>query len=99
MIRGSPRSGAAGVRMAMLAACAFATLAGTFDAVAARRAHLIGVVLPRDARPGDRISASVVTDPAAYQDVPGLRVIPVDTGASLALGELRIDLGDGRKQA
>jgi len=73
-------------------------VAGAFDAVAARRAHLIGVVLPRDARPGDRISASVVTDPAPYEDVPGLRVIPVDTGASFALSELQIKLGDVRIQ-
>src|SRR6266849_1831789 len=98
MIRGSTRIGAAWVRMAMLAACAFVLVAGAFDAIAARRAHLIGVVLPRDARPGDRISASVVTDPAAYQDIPGLRVITVDTGASLALSELQINLGDGRPQ-
>jgi len=95
----SPHSGAAWARIAILAACAFAMLAGAFDATAARRAHLIGVVLPRDARPGDRISASVVTDPAPYQDVPGLRVVPIDTGASLALTELQIDLGDGRSQA
>ena len=76
----SARGGAALARMAMLAACAIALLAGAFDAVAARRAHLIGVVLPRDARAGDRISGSVVIDPAPYEDVPGLQVIPLDTG-------------------
>src|ERR1700687_1186042 len=80
----------------MLAACAFALVA--FDATAARRAHLIGVVLPRDARPGDRISGSAVDDPAPYEDVPGLQVIPLDTGSPLALSELQIDLGDGRPQ-
>lgn len=87
------------VRTAALLACTLAVLSGAVDAIAARRthAHLIGVVLPRDARPGDRISASAVTDPEGYQDVPGLRVIALETGGT-ALDQLAIDLGDGRKQ-
>lgn len=86
------------VLLAVIAACAFALLAGAVESMAARRAHLVGVVIPRDARPGDKISGSAVKDPEALNDVPALRVIPLETGADVALSELAIDLGDGRKQ-
>lgn len=41
---------------------------------AARKAKLVGVVLPRDARPGDRVSGSILTYPGAVAGVSGLHV-------------------------
>ncbi len=38
-------------------------------------ATLVGLVLPSDALPDEVVSASLVTDPKRYADIPGLRVI------------------------
>lgn len=56
------------------ALCATALSGAIQTASAARKAMLVGVVLPRDARPGDRVSGSVLMYPGAVAGVPGLHV-------------------------
>jgi hypothetical protein len=41
---------------------------------AATKAHLVGVVLPTDARPGERASGSIIMHPAAISGVSGLHI-------------------------
>src|SRR6266851_2237411 len=67
-------------------------------------ATLVGVVLPTDGRPGEKMSGRVVTDPKKYAGIPALRVVEMEL--PLARGEdgratlqgLVVDLGDGRAQ-
>ena len=65
---------------------------------------LVGVVLPADARPGDTISGTVVTNPEQYNDVPALRVVtaeiplPQDAQGHASLEGVVIDTGDGKRQ-
>jgi len=41
---------------------------------AATKAHLVGIVLPSDARPGERASGSIIMYPAAISGISGLHV-------------------------
>ena len=59
---------------------------------AARRAVLLGVVVPRQARPGERISGRLVSNPDDYKDIPGLVVAPVEMNIAVdAAGKPRLD--------
>jgi len=62
------------IRKAMLVACAMLSLAPSNNAQAASKAHLVGIVLPSDARPGERASGSLIMYPAAISGVSGLHI-------------------------
>ena len=65
----------------------------------------VGVVIPRDARPGETISGSVTRDSRLYDNVPAVRVVParlplpVDDAGEPTLERVSIDLGDGPQPA
>lgn len=67
-------------------------------------ATLVGIVLPADSKPGERVSGSVVTDPASYQGIPALRVetlsVPLSRDASgkVTLRGMVMSTGDGKSQ-
>ncbi|PYR57608.1 MAG: hypothetical protein DMF85_13185 [Acidobacteria bacterium] len=67
-------------------------------------ATLVGVVLPSDARPGDTITGTVVTDPKPYRDIPALRVVETtvpllrNPEGKATLEHLDLSLGDGFSQ-
>ncbi len=65
--------------------------------------QLVGLVYDKDSRPGDRVSASLTTDPKKYENIPALGVVemkvPANSAASTnSLQGLVVDLGDGRQQ-
>jgi len=66
---------------------------------------LVGIVMPTDTRPGDQISATVVTDPQAYAGVPGLRVVPAtvplekDAQGAATLSGVVVEAGDKKPQS
>lgn len=72
---------------------------------ATRRAILLGVVVPRHASPGERISGRLVSNPDDYKPIPGLIVvpvemnIPVDPSGKPRLDEAYVDNGQGRRPA
>jgi hypothetical protein len=63
------------------------------------KARLVGVVIAKDSRPGDRISGSILVNPNAYTDIPGLRVVktaipmPVSQRRKVLLKGLIVDTG------
>jgi hypothetical protein len=67
-----------------------------------RRAVLVGVVLPRRANPGNRVSGSLTSHPNDYKSIPGLivapvsMVLPVDEHGKPDLSDAYIDAGSGR---
>jgi hypothetical protein len=71
---------------------------------ATRRAVLVGVVLPRHANPGERISGSLVSHPNDYKSIPGLIVepvemeLPVDETGKPKLDDAFVDTGNGRSR-
>lgn len=88
---------------------AFATLTVAWHAsgalAATRRAVLLGVVVPRHASPGERISGRLVSNPDDYKPIPGLVVVPVemnlpvDDSGKPRLDEAYVDDGNGRTAA
>jgi len=66
---------------------------------------LVGIIVPADTRPGDQISATVVTSPQAYDGVPGLRVVQVtlplakDAQGTATLSGLVVETGDKKPQS
>ncbi len=62
------------VRKAMVLAFATISLALAINVQAARKAQLLGVVLPSDARPGERASGSIIMYPRAVSGISGLHV-------------------------
>lgn len=62
------------VRPAMVFAFVTLSVALGVNAQAATKAHLVGVVLPSDARPGERASGSIIMYPAAVSGISGLHV-------------------------
>ena len=63
------------VRKAMVLAFAILSLVLPGNIEAARKAQLVGVVLPSDARPGERASGSIIMYPAAVSGISGLHVV------------------------
>jgi len=63
------------VRKAVVLAFAILSLAVPGNLQAARKAQLVGVVLPSDARPGERASGSIIMYPAAVSGISGLHVV------------------------
>jgi len=63
------------VRKAMVLAFAILSLVLPGNIQAARKAQLVGVVLPSDARPGERASGSIIMYPAAVSGISGLHVV------------------------
>jgi hypothetical protein len=61
-------------RKAMVPALVALFLVLGLVAQAATKAHLVGVVLPTDARPGERASGSIIMYPAAISGISGLHV-------------------------
>lgn len=57
-----------------------------------------GIVLPREAPAQGEVSGLGVPDPAKYENIPGLQVVPVPSTSTGTLQGVVIDLGDGRKQ-
>ena len=91
-----------------MAALFFALAIGeSFDAAAAaqRKAFLVGVVLPRHAIPGSRISGSLVANPDDIAQDPRLSVervtltLPADNSGRPILSDAFVDTGDGRQSA
>ena len=85
-------------------------LAHSFDAASAegsprRKVFLIGVVLPRRASPGSRISGSLVANPDDLAQDPRLIVkrlkvsLPVDAAGKPVLEDVFVDTGYGRQPA
>jgi len=70
-----------------------------------RKAFLVGVVLPRRANPGSRISGSVVTNPDDIAQDPRLIVkrvtlsLPTDAAGRPILTDVFVDAGNGRQSA
>jgi len=63
------------VRKAMVLAFAILSLVLARHVQAARKAQLVGVVLPSDARPGERASGSIIMYPAAVSGISGLHIV------------------------
>jgi hypothetical protein len=63
------------VRKALVLAFAILSLALPGNLEAARKAQLVGVVLPSDARPGERASGSIIMYPAAVSGISGLHIV------------------------
>src|SRR5258708_11994748 len=63
------------VRKAMVLAFAILSLVLPGNIQAARKAQLVGVVLPSDARPGERASGSIIMYPAAVSGISGLHIV------------------------
>ena len=63
------------IRKAAVLAFAILSLALASTVQAARKAQLVGVVLPSDARPGERASGSIIMYPAAVSGISGLHVV------------------------
>jgi len=57
------------IRKEMVLAFAILSLALPSHVQAARKAQLVGVVLPSDARPGERASGSIIMYPAAVSGI------------------------------
>src|ERR1700687_5864417 len=85
-------------------------LSQSFDAASAagpqrRKAFLLGVVLPRHANPGSRISGRLVANPDDLAQDPRLIVehvtlsIPADDVGRPILNDAFVDAGDGRQPA
>jgi hypothetical protein len=69
------------------------------------RAVFVGLVMPRRARPGERVSVRMVGDPEDYRNkVSDLDVVttevelPVDEAGHPSFDNVVVDMGDGRKQ-
>ena len=62
------------IRKALFLGFAILVLTLPSHAHAARKAQLVGVVLPADARPGERASGSIIMYPAAVSGISGLHV-------------------------
>src|SRR5882757_7745902 len=91
-----------------MAALFFALALGeSLDAASAaqRKAFLVGVVLPRHASPGSRISGSLVTNPDDIAQDPRLIVervtltLSTDNSGRPILSRAFVDAGDGRQSA
>src|SRR5260221_13986003 len=85
------------------AAAVAAVLLSPPAAFAGPSSTLVGVILPRDIRPGDLVSGALVMNPAAFEGVPGLSVVTFEVPAagkveSPVPGEMTVELGDGRVQ-
>jgi len=63
------------VRKTGVLAFAIVSLVLASHVQAARKAQLVGVVLPSDARPGERASGSIIMYPAAVSGISGLHVV------------------------
>ena len=82
--------------------------ARAFQTASSSDAIVIGVVVLSELPAGQETSGSAVTDPAKYQEVPGLVVVlaempkpqqPATAGPAVATLEgAVVDVGDGRKQ-
>ncbi|MBV8206534.1 MAG: hypothetical protein JO041_07065 [Acidobacteria bacterium] len=81
-----------------------ATSAVVAASAVAYTATLVGVVLPSDTQPGEVASATVVTDPADYADVPGLKVVEAtvplatDSHGTVSLDGVVLQTPDGHRQ-
>ena len=62
------------LRRAMVFAFGIVALMVGASIQAATKAHLVGIVLPSDARPGERASGSIIMYPAAISGISGLHV-------------------------
>ena len=62
------------IRKALFLAFAILSLTLPSHVHAARKAQLVGVVLPSDARPGERASGSIIMYPGAVSGISGLHV-------------------------
>jgi len=75
------------------------------SAAAARKAKLVGVVVPRDARPGERISGSILLYPGAVAGISGLHVektrveIDEDQSRKATLSGIVVDAGVQKRPA
>jgi hypothetical protein len=75
------------------------------NAHAARKAQLVGVVLPSDARPGERASGSIIMYPGAISGISGLHVekakVDVDEGQprKAVLKGIVVDAGGQKRTA
>ena len=69
------------------------------EATSHLRATMIGIVLPADARPGERVSAIVTTHPKRYAGVAALRVVELATPARTraTLQGLVVETGDHKR--
>jgi hypothetical protein len=93
------------VAIAMVALFFALALGESLDAASAaqRKAFLVGVVLPRHASPGSRISGSLVTNPDDIAQDPRLIVehvtltLPTDNSGRPILSDAFVDAGDGRQ--
>jgi hypothetical protein len=72
---------------------------------AARTLKTIGLVFPRNGRPGETLSGRVVEEPKLYAGVPALRTVEIqvpvrlDVRGKTTLEGLVVDLGDGPQRA
>ena len=95
------------VAIAMVALFFALALGESLDAASAaqRKAFLVGVVLPRHASPGSKISGSLVTNPDDIAQDPRLIVervtlaLPTDNSGRPILSDAFVDAGDGRQSA
>lgn len=91
--------------MVAVAVCMLPLAASIQSASAARKAMLVGVVLPRDARPGDRVSGSILMYPGAVAGVSGLHVektsleLDEDQPRKATLSGIVIDAGVQKRPA
>ena len=108
MTRTETGRSATAVAIAKTALLLVVALAHSFDAASAegsqrRKVFLIGVVLPRRASPGSRISGSLVADPDDIAQDPRLIVkraklsLPVDAAGKPILEDVFVDTGYGRQ--
>src|SRR5579864_4422828 len=94
--------------VALLAVCVVLALRELSRAGAPSRTHrravFVGLVMPRRARPGERVSVRMVGDPEDYRKVSELDVVttevelPVDEAGHPSFDNVVVDMGDGRKQ-
>jgi hypothetical protein len=75
------------------------------SATGSTQAQLVGLVYDKDSRQGDKITASLTTDPKKYESIPALGVVEMqvpavhDAQGQATLQGMVVDLGDGRPQA
>jgi hypothetical protein len=93
------------IRKAMVLAFAILSVAPPSHVQAARKAQLVGVVLPSDARPGERASGSIIMYPGAVSGISGLHVekakmeIDDDQPRKAVLNGIVVDAGGQKRTA